>query len=185
MCVHRSLQLLPHSAPSWIVSLAENLANSILQDGATKLHDFVPATTHPTHRLQKRQKRKDERKRSQKKNKSNKTNTISDKIIPNLKTIPKNIAHLVEKGDMVYCVPGDGACGPNSISAHLFKDEVYGSKLRLNMNRFMVKHWDKKYKYKTQCSDGHPFKRKIGGGGEISFIDPIELLKGGEQQSDF
>ena len=126
---------------------------------------------------QKKQKRKDERKRSQKKNKINKTNTKSGKIIPNLKPIPQNIAHLVEEGDMVYCVPGDGACGPNSISAHLFKDEVYGSKLRLNMNHFMVKHWDKKYKYKTQCSDGHPFKRRIGGGGQISFTDPTELLK--------
>ena len=29
---------LPHSAPSWILSPAENLANSILQDGATKVH---------------------------------------------------------------------------------------------------------------------------------------------------
>ena len=28
--------LLPHSAPSWILSLAENLASSILQDGATE-----------------------------------------------------------------------------------------------------------------------------------------------------
>ena len=27
---------LPHSAPSWILSLAENLASSILQDGATE-----------------------------------------------------------------------------------------------------------------------------------------------------
>ena len=126
---------------------------------------------------QKRQRRKDEKKRSQKVNKKKKTDTKSGKIIPNLKPIPRNIAHLVEEGDMVYCVPGDGACGPNSISAHLFKDEVYGSKLRLNMNHFMVKHWDKKYKYKTQCSDGHPFKRRIGGGGQISFTDPTELLK--------
>ena len=31
-------ELLSHSAPSWILSLAENLASSILQDGATEWH---------------------------------------------------------------------------------------------------------------------------------------------------
>ena len=39
--------VLPHSAPSWILSYAENLASFSLQDGATKWHDYVPATTHP------------------------------------------------------------------------------------------------------------------------------------------
>ena len=33
--------ILPHSAPSWILSYAENQASSILQDGATKWHDFA------------------------------------------------------------------------------------------------------------------------------------------------
>ena len=37
--------ILPHSAPSWILSLAENLASSIMQDGARKWHDYAP-TTH-------------------------------------------------------------------------------------------------------------------------------------------
>ena len=32
---------LPHSAPSWILSQAENLASSSLQDGATKWHYFL------------------------------------------------------------------------------------------------------------------------------------------------
>ena len=38
--------LLPHSAPSWILSLSENFASSILQDGATEWHYsyHVPAT---------------------------------------------------------------------------------------------------------------------------------------------
>ena len=39
--------VLPHSAPSWILSLAENLASSILQDEAAEWHDYIPATTHP------------------------------------------------------------------------------------------------------------------------------------------
>ena len=39
--------VLPHSAPSWILSLAENLASSILQDGAMEWHNYVPATTNP------------------------------------------------------------------------------------------------------------------------------------------
>mgnify|MGYP005691227809 CR=1 FL=1 len=38
ICFDRILLLLPHSAPSWILSLAENLASSNLQDGATKWH---------------------------------------------------------------------------------------------------------------------------------------------------
>ena len=58
--------------------------------------------------------------------------------VPNIKALPKNIAHLCKKGDMVYCVPGNGACGPNSISAHLFKDEVFGPKLRQKINDFKL-----------------------------------------------
>ena len=34
-------KLLPHSAPSWILSQAENLASSSLQDGATKWYYFL------------------------------------------------------------------------------------------------------------------------------------------------
>ena len=36
-----SHSLLPHSAPSWIFSQAENLASSSLQDGATKWYYFL------------------------------------------------------------------------------------------------------------------------------------------------
>ena len=35
-------------------------------------------------------------------------------------------------------VPGDVACGPNSASAFLFQDEVFGHKLRRNMNKLQV-----------------------------------------------
>ena len=39
--------LLPHSAPSWILSYAENLVSLSLQDGATTWHCSWPKTTHP------------------------------------------------------------------------------------------------------------------------------------------
>ena len=38
---------LPHSAPSWILSLAENLASSSLQDGATKWLYYLTKPPHP------------------------------------------------------------------------------------------------------------------------------------------
>ena len=45
-----TLYMLPHSAPSWILSLAENLARSILQDGATKWYYYH----HTNHKLRRR-----------------------------------------------------------------------------------------------------------------------------------
>ena len=44
------------------------------------------------------------------------------------------------------------------------------------MNKFMAKHWGKKYKFKTQCSENHPFERNVGGGGKISFTDSKLLV---------
>ena len=73
-------------------------------------------------------------------------------------------------------MPGDGSCGPSSASAFLFKDEVFGKKLRRGMNRRMAKHWYKRYQFITQCSEDHPFIRKLGGG-EVRFTDPLELIK--------
>ena len=50
---HSSAQpsLLPHSAPSWILSKSENLASSSLQDGATKClyYQTEPAGRPPGH----------------------------------------------------------------------------------------------------------------------------------------
>ena len=37
MILHHNFKL-PHSAPSWILSRAENLTSSILQDGAMEWH---------------------------------------------------------------------------------------------------------------------------------------------------
>ena len=45
------------------------------------------------------------------------------------------------------------------------------------MNRFFARHWEKRYKYLTQCSENPPFVRKIGGGGHVSFTDPLKLIR--------
>ena len=85
-----------------------------------------------------KQKIKDEKKRSKRKNSNTKNDDEPGSDIPNVKPIPKNITHLVGNGHKIYMVPGDGACGPSSASAFLFKDEVFGPKLRRNMNKFMA-----------------------------------------------
>ena len=97
------------------------------------------------------------------------------KPIPNIKDIPKNCKHLVKADDVLYVVPGDGCCGPNSVAAYLFHDEVFGPELRRKMNLFMAKHWNIRYKNITQCSPGHPFVRRLGDK-NISYTDPVELL---------
>ena len=124
---------------------------------------------------QKKQKVKDEKKRIRKR--SIKTEKLMTNAVPNIKPIPENISHLVEKGDMLYVVPGDGSCAPSSASAFLFKDEVFGIQLKKKINKFIAEHWDKKYKFKTQCSETSPFIRKIGGGGEVFFTDPEKLVE--------
>ena len=123
---------------------------------------------------QNKQKIKDEKRKSRKKNEI-KNNEL--KNIPNVKPLPKNIAHLCNEGDMVYVVPGDGACGPNSISAHLFRDEVFGPKLRRKINDFKVEHWDRKYKLKTQCTVDSPYVRRIGSKGNVVFTNPEDLFE--------
>ena len=94
--------------------------------------------------------------------------------IPNVVNVPKNCQHLVGDNDVIYQVPGNGACGPNSAAAHLFSDEIFGPNLRRKMNVFMANHWDKHYKFKTQCSETHPFQRKIRNK-IISFTNPEKL----------
>jgi hypothetical protein len=56
------------------------------------------------------------------------------------------------------------------------EDEVFGLKLRRKMNSFQARHWNKRYRYLTQCSPKHPFVRKVING-EVSFTDPKELLE--------
>ena len=118
---------------------------------------------------QAKQSKKDLRKSTRKKMKK-----IKEVKLPNIKDVPENIKHLVDKDDVIYEVPGNGACGPNSASAFLFSDEVFGPKLRRNMNIFMARHWDKHYQYKSQCSEDSPFIRKMGNK-TISFTNTKEL----------
>ena len=103
---------------------------------------------------------------------------IDETPIENQKTreIPDNCKHLFEKNDVIYIVPGDGSCGPNSAAAFLFQDEIFGPKLRIRMNKFMAKHWIRKYKDLTQCSQGSPFVRKLGLK-TVRFTDPEALLE--------
>ena len=123
-----------------------------------------------------KQKAKDVKKRLRRQNsKANTSNEIMN-VVPNIKPVPANVSHLVNQGDKVYVVPGDGACCFNSAAAHLFKDEVFGRNLRRKMNYFFAKLFEKKYTFKTPCSKESPFVRKIGGGGSISFTDPKELI---------
>ena len=76
--------------------------------------------------------------------KSTKAEKIMTSTVPNVKPIPDNVAHLVNEGDKAYCVPGDGSCAPSPASAFLFRDEIFGRKLKQKMNEFMAKYWDKK-----------------------------------------
>ena len=121
----------------------------------------------------KKQKVKDKKKKL--KQKSHKKENKVFKV-KNIKEVPENCKHLVSEDDVVYEVPGDGACGPNSGAAHLFEDENEGPKLRLSINRFMAKHWDRQYKYLTQCSPETPFIRKVKGR-TVKFTDPAELIQ--------
>ena len=70
-----------------------------------------------------------ERKRQQaksKKQKNKSTQKQNKNRIPNIKNIPEDYKNLFNDDDIIYVVPGDGACGPNSAAAHLFGDEVFG-----------------------------------------------------------
>ena len=117
------------------------------------------------------------RKRSNKKSKRNVIISQKEGIqIPNIRDVPMNCRHLVKEDDVLYVVPGDGCCGPNCAAAFLFSDEIFGPKLRRKMNLFMAKHWNLRYKFITQCSPGHPFRRRLRGD-YVSFTDSKKLLR--------
>ena len=126
-----------------------------------------------------KQKQKDEKKKCLKAKKKAVSSAHGGKPkyqVLNIRDVPENCNHLVNIDDVLYVVPGDGCCGPNCGAAFLFSDEVYGPKLRRKMNIFMAKHWDRKYKYITNCSEETPFFRKMKGG-KAEYTDPSELLK--------
>ena len=118
-----------------------------------------------------KEKKRQQLKSKRQKNKSNKKQ--NHYMVPNIKDIPENCEDLFND-DVVYEVPGDGACGPNSAAAHLFEDEVFGPKLRKNMNLFWANHFYRKYQYITPCSSETPFKRNIKG--ELIEFSYPELL---------
>ena len=124
--------------------------------------------------IEKEKKQKKQKIKNEKKKKKQTQTKISE--VPNLSPVPENCKQFVNEDDLLYLVPGDGNCAPNCAAAFLFNDEIYGTQLRRVMNVFFVDHWHKRYKYITQCSEGFPFVRKVGGGGEIRFTDPEKLL---------
>ena len=93
----------------------------------------------------------------------------------NLKAVPENCRHLVNNDDIVYAVPGDGACYPNCSAAHLFQDEVFGPNLRKRMNTFFVEHYYRKYQYICPCSKETPFVRQTKNG-LVKFTDIEQLF---------
>ena len=121
---------------------------------------------------------KDQRKIANKKSKQKDVaieDDVKNDFNQKIKEVPENCKHLVESNDVLYIVPGDGCCGPNSAAAFLFHDEIFGPMLRKKMNLHMVKFWETKYHKITQCSPGHPFERELGNK-IVRFTDP-EALK--------
>ena len=66
---------------------------------------------------QRKQKVKDLNKKKNKRAKSEAKESQPRNAIPNIKPIPLNCTHLVHEDDVLYTVPGDGACGPSSACA--------------------------------------------------------------------
>ena len=120
---------------------------------------------------------KDSRKANNKKNKKTEISDVkaTNSEVTNIREIPKNCKNLVKDNDVLYVVPGNGACAPNCAAALLFGDEVFGPKLRGRMNKHLAKFFYSRYKNITQCSPGHPFVRKLAGG-EVSFTNPDKLI---------
>ena len=69
-----------------------------------------------------KQKSKQLRKKVNKKTKKTNDDVETAHKIPNLKEVPLSCQHLVNNGNLVYVVPGDGACGPNCGAAFLKND---------------------------------------------------------------
>ena len=147
----------------------------LIEDEQKKQLDEDERIAKDNAEVKKRKQKKKDDKKKQKKKSVNKSIDIDQQSAPNVRNIPGNCKHLVKEGDIVYVVPGDGCCGPNSAAALLFHDEKFGPQLRRRMNIFFADHWHKKYKFKSQCSPGHPFERMIGEG-KVSFTDPEKLI---------
>ena len=128
----------------------------------------IKENEHKNNKIAK-QRSKDRRRKAAKKLKK------ETKFASNVKEVPSNCKKFVNEGDVVYIVPGNGACGPNSGAAHLFEDEFLGPNLRMKMNHFLAEHYEV-YKDIFPCSKEEPFVRRLNGE-NISFNDPEELKK--------
>ena len=125
-----------------------------------------------------KQRSKNLRKRANKRKKlDNPEVNIENEDIPNIKEVPQAVKHLVKEEDVVYQVPGDGACLLNSAAAFFFHDEVFGPKLRRRINEFFVQHYTKKYKTLSPCSESSPFKIEKANGEQISFTNTEKLFE--------
>ena len=101
-----------------------------------------------------------------------------------IKGIPSKYLEAVGKDKVIYTVKGDGSCAASCAALHLFNDDIYGHKLRRQMNIFMAKHFETKYSLLTNCSPETPYKRRVGLDKEISFHDKDDLcdyLKNSEE----
>ena len=71
---------------------------------------------------------KDSRKANNKKNKKSllvEKNINQFENVPNVREIPQNCKKLLKDDDILYVVPGDGACALNCAAAFLFGDEIF------------------------------------------------------------
>ena len=100
----------------------------------------------------------------------------------NIKNIPDELKSFVTPGDVIYVVPGDGACATNCVAAKIFGDEAFGPLVNIKKNRFMARHWETRYETVTPCSKETPFVRKLNGN-EVIFTNP-KLLKDFLNKSD-
>ena len=96
--------------------------------------------------------------------------------VDNVKEIPEKYKSSFKKDEIIYTVPGNGCCGPNSIAAYIYGDEIYGPCLRQSLNQFIVKNFDKRYKFLTSYTPKSPFVRRVGLSGEVKFTNSDDLL---------
>ena len=123
------------------------------------------------------EKRKDKKKSIKSSSPKKTYHNSGDKFASNVKNIPEKYSCLFDKDDMIFSVPGDGSCGVSSAAAFLFKDEMYGVSLRKCINKFLIKHFERKYKDLLPCEEQNPFVRRVGLGEEVSFTDQEQLCK--------
>ena len=72
---------------------------------------------------------------------------------------------------LVLTVPGGGLCGANAVATHIFEDVALGEKVRQEINKHKVDHWDY---YKVEYV--FPYKASVGNGTK-TFATDSDFLK--------